>query len=77
MAYCFFCWLVAMGIVEYLFLGITIFVALVLADLTSSAIKWHVANYKLRKELNKKKKKLEAFRDKLKAKLYLSSNKTE
>lgn len=64
-----------MTLLDYLLLGCTIFIALVLVDLTSSAIKWHIANYKVRSELQKKKLKMLNFRDDLKRKLFLSSAK--
>lgn len=62
-----------MTLLDYLFLGLTLFIALVLADLTSSAIKWHIANYKIRVALNSRKKRLQDFRDQLKKRLRLAA----
>jgi len=62
-----------MSLFDYLFLGLTLFIALVLADLTSSAIKWHIANYKIRMALNSRKKRLQAFRDNLRKRLRLNA----
>lgn len=61
-----------MSVLDYIFLGLTLFIALVLADLTSSAIKWHIANYKIRQALNNRKRRLQSFRDEMKKHLRLT-----
>lgn len=61
-----------MTLLDYIFFGITLFIALVLADLTSSAIKWHIANYKIRQALESRKKRLQSFKDDMKKRLHLT-----
>ncbi len=61
-----------MTLLDYIFFGITLFIALVLADLTSSAIKWHIANYKIRQALESRKKRLQSFKDDMKKRLRLT-----
>lgn len=63
-----------MAILDFVLLGITLFFAMLLADLTASAIKWQVANYRLRKELDKRKQKVKDFSMRFKQKLWLSKN---
>lgn len=62
----------SLTILDFVLLGITLYIAILLADLTASAIKWQVANYRLRKELYKRKQKVKDFSIRFKQKLGLA-----
>lgn len=61
-----------MTALDFLLLGLTLFIAMLLADLTASFIKWQVANYRLKKELYKRKQKVKDFSLRFKQKLGLT-----
>lgn len=62
-----------MAVIDLLLIGITVYLAVLLANLTSSAIQWQIANHRLRKELEKRKQKLKSFSLRFKQKLGLAT----
>lgn len=50
-----------MALSDLFLIGINVYIAVLFANLTSSAIQWQLANYRLRKELEKRKQKLKTF----------------